>query len=264
MKRHRIVAVCLRYLYLYKRSAPRLMEIFYWPLLDLMLWGFITLYLAKYKQNLPNFAAFLLGALILWDILFRSQQGISVSFLEDVWSRNFLNLFASPLRPGEYLVSLMVMSVFKIVIAGTVMSLLAWLFYSFNFFLIGISLVPFILSLVMLGWAIGIVTMSFILRLGQEAEILAWGIGLLFQPVSAVFYPVSVLPGFLRVIARAVPSSYVFEGMRTVISSGSRFPLKPLSVSLALSAAYLAGALVLFHFTFQSVRKKGLLTRIGE
>lgn len=264
MSRHRIVAVCFRYLYLYKRSAPRLMEIFYWPLLDLLLWGFITLYLAKYKQALPNFVAFLLGALILWDILFRSQQGISVSFLEDVWSRNFLNLFASPLRPGEYLVSLMIMSVFKIVIAGAVMSFLAWLFYSFNFFLIGVSLVPFILSLVMLGWAIGIATMSFILRFGQEAEILAWGIGLLFQPVSAVFYPVSVLPGFLRVIAKAVPASYVFEGMRTVISAGGRFPLRQLGLSLALSASYLVASLFLFYFTFQTVRKKGLLTRIGE
>jgi len=264
MSGHRIAAVCIRYLYLYKRSAARLMEVFYWPLLDLLLWGFITLYLAKYKKNLPNFVAFLLGALILWDILFRSQQGISVSFLEDVWSRNFLNLFASPLRPGEYIVSLMIMSVFKILIAGTVMSLLAWLFYSFNFFLIGISLVPFILSLVMLGWAIGIATMSFILRLGQEAEILAWGIGLLFQPVSAVFYPVSVLPRVLRGIARAVPASYVFEGMREVINNGGRFALRELALALGLSAVYLAAALILFHHTFKVVKKKGLLTRIGE
>ena len=264
MSGHRIAAVCTRYLYLYKRSAPRLMEVFYWPLLDLLLWGFITLYLAKYKQNLPNFVAFLLGALILWDILFRSQQGISVSFLEDVWSRNFLNLFASPLRPGEYIVSLMIMSVFKILIAGMVMSLLAWLFFSFNFFVIGLSLIPFILSLVMLGWAIGIATMSFILRLGQEAEILAWGIGLLFQPVSAVFYPVSVLPGFLRGIARAVPASYVFEGMREVIGNGGRFPLNKLVPALGLSAIYLFASLLLFYSVFKTVKKKGLLTRIGE
>jgi len=263
MSGHRIVAVCFRYLYLYKRSAPRLMEIFYWPLLDLLLWGFITLYLAKYKENLPNFVAFLLGALILWDILFRSQQGISVSFLEDVWSRNFLNLFASPLRPGEYLVSLIIMSVFKILIAATVMSLLAWLFYSFNIFLIGLSLIPFVLCLVMLGWAIGIATTSFILRFGQEAEILAWGIGLLFQPVSAVFYPVSVLPGFLRVVARAVPASYVFEGMREAITTG-RFAFGSLAAALGLSAAYLILALILFQITFTVVRKKGLLTRIGE
>jgi ABC-2 type transport system permease protein len=263
MSRHRIAAVCFRYLYLYKRSVARLMEIFYWPLLDLLLWGFITLYLAKYKQNLPNFTAFLLGALILWDILFRSQQGISVSFLEDVWARNFLNLFASPLRPGEYIISLMIMSVFKILVAATVMSSLAWLFYSFNVFLIGLSLVPFVLCLIMLGWAIGIITLSFILRLGQEAEILAWGIGLLFQPVSAVFYPVSILPGFLRVVARAVPASYVFEGMRQVITDG-RFDVRGLAIALGLSVAYLCLSLIVFHFVFRIVRMKGLLTRIGE
>jgi len=263
MSGHRIAAVCLRYFYLYKRSAPRLMEIFYWPLLDLLLWGFITLYLARYKESLPNFTAFLLGALILWDILFRSQQGISVSFLEDVWSRNFLNLFASPLQPGEYLLALMLMSVFKILVAATVMSTLAWLFYSFNIFVLGMTLVPFVLCLVMLGWAIGIVTISFILRFGQEAEILAWGIGLLFQPVSAVFYPVSVLPGFLRVLARGVPASYVFEGMRQAITTG-RFALRELVLALGLSAVYLAGSLIIFHTTFKAVKKKGLLTRIGE
>ncbi len=263
MSRHRVVAVCFRYLYLYKRSAPRLMEIFYWPLLDLLLWGFMTLYLNKYKQGLPNFAAFILGALILWDILFRSQQGISVSFLEDVWSRNFLNLFCSPLRPGEYLVSLMLMSIFKILAAATVMCTLAWLFYSFDIFLLGLSLIPFILCLIMFGWAIGIITVSFILRFGQEAEILAWGIGLLFQPFSAVFYPVSVLPPFLQVFARAVPPSYVFEGMRQVITKG-RFDVHSLALALVLSGIYLGLSLLVFYFVFMTVRKKGLLTRIGE
>lgn len=155
------------------------------------------------------------------------------------------------------------MSVFKIVAAATVLCSLAWLFYSFDIFLLGLSLVPFVLCLVMLGWAIGIITVSFILRLGQEAEVLAWGIGLLFQPISAVFYPVSVLPGFLRIIARGVPASYVFEGMRQVITDG-RFDVRGLAVALGLSAAYLVLSLVVFHFVFRNVRKKGLLTRIGE
>lgn len=263
MKPHRVWAICYRYLCLYKRSLPRIMEIFYWPLLDLLLWGFITIYLSKYRQNLPNFVAFLLGALILWDILFRSQQGISVSFLEDVWARNFLNLFAGPLLPGEYIVSLMIMSVFKVMVAGAVTSSLAWLFYSFNFFVIGLSLIPFIICLVMLGWAIGVITLSFILRFGQEAEILAWGIGMLFQPVSAVFYPVSVLPGPLRVLARCVPASYVFEGMRQVITNG-HFAVRQLSLAMALSAGYLALSLLVFRSVFRGVRRKGLLTRIGE
>lgn len=263
MKLHRILAIFVRQMYLYRRSLPRLMEIFYWPLLDLVLWGFISLYLARYQANLPNFVTFFLGALILWDILFRSQLGISVSFLEDVWARNFLNLFVSPLRPGEYLTSLMLVSAVKIVLAGGIMSLLAWVFYSFNIFVIGMSLVPFVLNLVALGWAIGIFTTALILRFGQQAEILAWGIAILFQPVSAVFYPVAVLPPALRLLARYVPSSYVFEGMREVVSSG-RLPAGKLAWAAGLNAVYLVAATAVFYAIFRSVKKKGLLARIGE
>ncbi len=263
MKLHRVLAVFVRQMYLYRRSLPRLMEIFYWPLLDLVLWGFISLYLARTQVGLPNVVTYFLGALILWDILFRSQLGISVSFLEDVWARNFLNLFVSPLRPGEYLTSLMLVSAVKIVLAGGIMSLLAWVFYSFNIFVIGVSLVPFVLNLVALGWAIGIFTTALILRFGQQAEILAWGIAILFQPVSAVFYPVAVLPPVLRGLARYVPSSYVFEGMREVVSSG-RLPADKLAWAVGLNAAYLAVATAVFYAIFRSVKKKGLLARIGE
>ncbi len=263
MSLHRIFALFMRHIYLYRRSFPRFMEIFYWPFLDLLLWGFISLYLVRYGENLPNFVAFLLGALILWDILFRAQQGISVSFLEDVWARNFLNIFASPLKPAEYIVSLMLVSTVKILIAGTIMSLLAWFLYSFNIFILGISLLPFILSLVILGWAIGIVTTSLILRFGQQAEVLAWGLAVLFQPVSAVFYPVSVLPPVLRTIAFYIPSSHVFEGMREIITTG-RFPGEKLAWSFGLNAGYIGIALILFYSVMKAVKKRGLLAKIGE
>lgn len=263
MKLHRIVAIFVRQMYLYKRSLPRIMEIIYWPLLDLVLWGFISVYLARFQANLPNFVAFFLGALILWDILFRSQLGISVSFLEDVWARNFLNLFVSPLKPGEYIVALMLVSAVKIILAGTLMSVLAWIFYSFNIFIVGISLLPFVINLVALGWAIGIFTTSLILRFGQQAEILAWGIAILFQPVSAVFYPVAVLPPVLRGLAHYVPSSYVFEGMREVMASG-RLPVNMLIRATGLNAVYLVVVTVFFYAVFRSVKKKGLLARIGE
>ena len=263
MKLRRINAVFLRYFYIYRRSATRLLETIYWPLLDLVLWGFVTVYLARYRQGLPQFVAFLLGALILWDILFRAQQGISVSFLEDVWARNFLNIFVSPLSISEYLLALMLASLLKIVIAATVLTLMAWRFFSFNIFLIGLSLLPFLICLIILGWAIGIVTTAIILRFGQQAEVLAWGIALLFQPVSAVFYPVSVLPPFLRSIARFVPSSYVFEGMRQVISTGF-LPARDLLLAFGLTVLYLAVALAFFFWMFRVVRKKGLLARIGE
>ena len=263
MKLHRILALVIRHLYLYKRSIPRLMEVFYWPFLDLVVWGFITIYLAKFKGTLPNFIAFLLGALILWDILFRSQQGLSVSFLEDMWARNLLNIFVSPISPIEYITALMLVSIVKLLLASAVMVLFAWLFYSFNIFLIGIALIPLIINLVIMGWGVGIITMGLILRFGQEAEVLAWAVAFLFQPVSAVFYPVSVLPSFLQTIARYIPSSHIFEGMRGVVA-GRGFPTTELVWATSLNMLYLTGALIFFYWNFGVVRKKGLLARIGE
>lgn len=263
MRYYRITALFFRHIYLYRRSLPRLMEVFYWPLLDLLVWGFITVYLVQFKQNLPGFVTFFIGALILWDILFRSHQGISVSFLEDVWAKNLLNLFASPLSYAEYIFALMLVSVVKLVTVATIMAVLAWVIYSFNIFLIGISLIPFVLNLIVMGWAIGIITTALILRFGQEAEVLAWALGFLFMPVSAVFYPVSVLPLFLQAVAKFVPASHVFEAMRGVISSGG-FPLTELLWSSGLNAVYLVGAFLFFRWNFNLVRRKGLLVRIGE
>jgi len=263
LRSHRIAALFMRHIYLFRRSLPRLMEVVYWPLLDLLVWGFITVYLAQYRENLPGFITFFIGALILWDILFRSHQGISVSFLEDVWAKNLLNLFASPLSYSEYIFALMLVSVVKLVTVATIMAALAWILYSFNIFLIGVSLIPFVLNLVIMGWAIGIITTALILRFGQEAEVLAWALGFLFMPVSAVFYPVSVLPLFLKTLARFVPASHVFEGMRGVISSGV-FPLEELLWSSGLNAVYILGAFLFFRWNFIVVKRKGLLVRIGE
>ncbi len=263
MKFNRIWALFLRHIYLYPKSFSRIMELIYWPFLDLVVWGFISLYLNQFGKDLPNFVAFLLGALILWDILFRSQQGISVSFLEDIWARNLLNLFVSPLSPGEYIFALMLFSCVKIIMAGTIMSLLAWILYSFNFFLLGLSLLGFILGLVAMGWAIGLLTLSLILRFGQQAEILAWGLAFLFQPVSAVFYPLSVLPVWLQKIAHFVPSSYVFEGMRQIILNG-HFPMRNLLICFTLDGFYLGLAFLFYYQVFKIVRKKGLLAKIGE
>lgn len=263
MKIHRIAAIVIRHLYLYKRSLPRLMEVFYWPFLDLVIWGFISIYLTRFKGALPDFAAFLIGALILWDILFRSQQGLSVSFLEDMWARNLLNIFVSPISPVEYIASLMLISIVKLLLAASVMVLFAWLFYSFNIFLIGLSLIPLILNLVVMGWALGIVTMGLILRFGQEAEVLAWAVAFLFQPVSAVFYPVAVLPPFLQSIAGFIPSSHIFEGMRAVISNGS-FPTHEIFWATGLNITYIITSFIFFHWNFGIVKKKGLLAKVGE
>src|SRR5215471_4287611 len=206
------MALVGRHLYLYRRSLPRIMEIFYWPFLDLVIWGFITVYLARFQSQIPGFVTFFLGALILWDILFRSQQGITISFLEEIWARNLMNLFASPLKPSEFLAATMVMSIFKVTCVSIVMAVCAAVFYSYNIFLIGLWLFPFVVNLVVTGWIVGVFTTSLIMRFGQEAEVLAWSMVFLFQPVSCVFYPLDVLPGWLKAIAWANPAAHVLRG----------------------------------------------------
>lgn len=263
MKLHRILALVNRHLMLYKRSPQRMMEIVYWPLLDLLVWGFITMYLARFKEGLPLFVTFFIGALILWDILFRAQQGICISFLEEIWSRNLLNLFVSPLRVGEFLSATMLVSIIKVIAAAIMTITVAYWLYSFNLFIIGLSLVPFVINLVVMGWAVGIFTTAIILRYGQEAEVLAWGLAFLFQPVSAVFYPISVLPPFLQRIAEGIPAAHVFEGMRAVIET-KNFPVNELLLASGLNVLYLAGAILFFNWMFRIVKVKGLLVRVGE
>lgn len=263
MKLHRILALLSRHLYLYKRSPPRIMEIFYWPLLDLVIWGFISIYLMKFKGDIPGVVTFFLGALILWDILFRAQQGITITFLEEIWARNLLNLFASPLKPSEFLASTMAMSIFKVTAVSAVMVVCAYVFYSYNIFVVGVSLVPFVVNLVVTGWTIGVMTTSLIMRFGHEAEVLAWSMVFLFQPISCVFYPLDVLPEWLRAIAWVNPAAHIFEGMRGVLSNGV-LSLSHLTWAIGLNVFYLILTIVLFHKVFDICKEKGLLVRVGE
>lgn len=263
MKLHRINALVQRHLFLYRRSLPRLMEIFYWPFIDLVIWGFITVYLMKFQGQLPGVVAFFLGALILWDVLFRAQQGITISFLEEVWARNLMNLFASPLTPGEFLASTMALSVFKVTAVSVVMATCALLFYDYNVFMIGLSLIPFVLNLMIAGWIIGVLTTSLIMRFGQEVEVFAWGMVFLFQPISCVFYPVEVLPKWLQAIAWGNPAAHVFEGMRQVLTVSS-FPAVHLAWATGLNLLYLVCMVGWFHHTFAVCKERGLLVRVGE
>jgi ABC-2 type transport system permease protein len=263
MKLHRINALIIRHLYLYRRSLPRLMEIFYWPFLDLVVWGFITVYLMRFQGQLPGVVTFFLGALILWDVLFRAQQGITISFLEEIWARNLMNLFASPLKPSEFLAATMAMSVFKVMAVSVVMVGAALVFYSYNVFVIGLALIPFVLNLIVAGWTIGVLTTSLIMRFGQEAEVLAWGMVFLFQPISCVFYPIEVLPKWLQIIAWANPAAHIFEGMRGVLNNGT-LPLAHLGWAVGLNLLYLTLMVAWFHYTFGVCKEKGLLVRVGE
>jgi len=259
----RIGGLLSRHLYLYKRSFARMLEIFYWPFLDLVVWGFITIYLKETGVSLHGAVAFFLGALILWDVLFRAQQGVAVSFLEEMWARNLMNLFASPLTVGEYLASTMIMSVLKVTAVSSLMMAFAWAFYSYDMLKMGLSLFPFILNLMLSGWIIGVLTTSIIMRFGQQAEVLAWGLVFLFQPISCVFYPLDVLPPILQSIAWMIPPSHIFEGMRMILVDGT-MPMIHILWATGLNLFFFVLIVAWFYHTFNVCKDRGMLVRVGE
>ena len=261
MKLHRINALIIRHLYLYQRSLPRIMDLFYWPVMELLLWGFLSMYLAKFNIGGLNAVTVLLGAIIFWDLFSQSQKAVSISFLEEVWERNFLNIFVTPLRVSEFLASTFLLGVIRIIAVSVIMGLLAFLFYHFNFFLFGFALIPFMANLLLFGFSIGLFTNAIILRYGTSAQILAFGLIMLIQPFSAVFYPVSVLPAFLQPLSYIFPSTFVFEGMRTVLATGT-LPAHLLFGALFTNALYLILMVWFFYRMFAYVKRAGRLLKL--
>jgi len=256
----RVAALVLRHLYLYRRSLVRAGEIFFWPVMDLLLWGFLTVYLRA--LNLPQGVSYLLGAAIFWDVLFRSQQAITLAMTEEIWVRNILNIFLTPVRTVEIVVANCLVGLLKAGVTAVVLGLLAWFAYAFDLLALGPALAPFMGLLILFGWALGMCTMGLILRYGQAAEALIWGVPFLLQPISAVFYPLAVLPGWLQAIARCLPSTYVFEGMRAALSTG-RVDGGALGLAFGLDLLYLAAGGTFFGWMLRQVREKGYLSRLG-
>ncbi len=257
----RIFGLLLRQLYLYRRSMIRMLEVVYWPVMDLLVWGFVSVYVGRLRGGGALAIAFLLGGMILWDIFFRAQQAISVSFLEDIWTRNLINVFVSPISTIEFIAAMLLLGVMKVIVTGVLLSVLAYALYAFNLFQYGLLLIPFVVNLLLSAWGIGIITTAMILRFGQGAETLAWAIPFLFTPFSAVFYPVSVLPAALRPVAWALPPTHAFEGMRTALSGGG-IAWDRVVWGVAENAVLLAVAAMVFQWVMHVARDRGLLLRV--
>jgi ABC-2 type transport system permease protein len=262
MNLKRIGALALRYTFLYTRSFPRVAEMFFWPVMDLLVWGFITVYLIRMDNRVPAMVTFLLGSMIFWDILYRAQQAVTISFLEDIWARNLLNIFVAPIRIGEFIAATYVVGFVKILITVAVLASLAWWLYSWSLFQLGFSLIPLFINLLLMGWAVGMVTTALIMRWGQSAEALAWGIPFLIQPVCAVFYPLDVLPKWIQPISLSIPATHVFEGMRQVLRGGG-LALNHLAWAFGLNVVYLIAGALFFRYMFNVAREKGLLAKLG-
>lgn len=259
----RIGAMVLRHVYILRRSWPRLLELMYWPTVQVLLWGFMTQFLLTNSSWLVQASGALLAGVLLWDVLFRSQLGVTISFLEELWSRNLGHLFISPLRPHEFCLSLMLMSAIRTLIGILPAAFLAIPAFGYSIFSMGLPLMAFFALLLVFGWALGIGITAALLRYGLAAENIAWLLVFAFAPISGIYYPVSTLPEWLQPLAWAMPAAHVFEGMRAVLFDGV-FRVDLFVNALLLDLAYLAAAAGLMVWSFAVARRDGLLLRTGE
>jgi ABC-2 type transport system permease protein len=259
----RVGAMVRRYWYLLSASWPRILDLVYWPTVQMLMWGFLQMYVAQNAGFFARAGGVFIGSVLLWDILFRGQLGFSISFLEEMYAKNLANIMMSPLRPIEFIASLMIMSVVRLSIGMVPVSLLAIAFFGFNVWSLGLALAAFFANLILTSWSIGIFVAGLLLRNGLGAESLAWTIMFLFLPLTCVYYPVAVLPHWLQYVAWALPPTYVFEGMRALLIDHvfrADLMLEALLYNLVLFAA----ASTAFLLLLRSAREQGSLLQMGE
>src|SRR4030066_2139881 len=230
---------------------------------QMVLWGFIAAFLLNPSSWLAQASGVLLSAVLLWDVLFRGQLGVSLVFMEEMWSRNLGHLFVSPLRPFELGCALLTMSLIRTVIGVGGAALIAIPLFDYSIFSMGLPLLAFFINLIVMGWAIGLLVSGIVLGYGLGAESMAWGAIFAVQPVSGVYYPIEVLPEWLQYVAYALPSSHVFEGMRAVLFEHT-FRMDLFVNALLLNGVYLAAGIGSFLAFFNGARTRGPLLPAGE
>lgn len=259
----RVLALVLRYTYLLRSSGIRLIELIYWPFLQMLTWGFLQKYLAGTTSPMAQAAGVLIGGILLWDILFRSNIGFSTTFVEEMWSRNLGNLLTSPLRAYELVAALSVWSVIRLLVSMIPVAAAAYILFGFNLLRLGLPLAGFFCVLVLTSWALGLLAAGAILRYGLGAEELAWSLAFMLLPLCCVYYPVAILPHWLQPIALALPPTHVFEGMRSILLHG-RFDASELWLALALNAVLLLAGYLAFAVFLRSAKVNGSLLQLGE
>ncbi len=261
----RIGALLERYLLLHRRSLVRAFDIGFWPVMDLLVWGFVTRYLQAASGGGPfaQVVIFLIGALISWHIHYRGQQAVSISLMEEIWTRNITNVLIAPLRLWEWMAASFCYAALKIGIITVLLSVIARALYAFDLTRVGWAFLPLAANLLVFGWAIGLFTAGLLIRFGYAAEALIWGIPFLIQPFSCVFYPMSTLPAWAQLIARGLPSAYAFEGLRSALR-GEPIAWTIWPTVVGLNVLYFVGGTICLVWMFRRARATGHLGRLGQ
>lgn len=257
----RIRGVFRRHFHLWIKNPEYFFDTFWQPVVDVLIWGFFSFYLSRASVAIGALVSFFLGGVILWAVLRRAQHEITFSFMEEAWSRNLQNILMTPVGMIEYFVASMGFGLAKLLIELALMGGLVVLLFDFNFLKIGLSLVPFALSLLLTGWAIGLVVNAAIIYFGRGLIALSWIIAFVLQPFACVFYPLSALPDWAQVVATLIPATWIFEGMRAVLA-GNSLPLTQLLYSFALNGIYLVAGYWIFAAVMRVALDRGLLTKL--
>ena len=257
MKWHRAWAVVVRHVYGFKHNWDKMSDAFYWPAMDILLWGLTSSYVLKEGSNIPTIVVTLLSGLVYWQIVWRSQYEITTNLLEELWSRNMVNFFASPLMLKEWIVGVVMLGLGKMMVTLSFAAALAWFLYAVNILAVGWYFLPFLASLLLTGWFVGFLVSGIIISFGTRIQTLAWAGVYILAPFSGIYYPLSTLPHWAQVVARLIPTSYIFEGMRQILTTGS-MPIGTLLISYGLNMVYLVISVALFVKLFERRRRLGL------
>jgi ABC-2 type transport system permease protein len=260
MKIYRIKAVIVRHLYESRRNFDRVTDLIWWPVLDIILWGFFTIYLTHGKGLQLNFVSLMLGAAILWTTFYSFQRDLAVGFIDELWSRNLINLFSTPLTVSEYMVGLIVVNMLKVTVGLVASSVVAWAAYSFDIFPWLPKFIPYMANLLFFALALGIAITGLIFRYTTKIQTLAWSFAGLLMPVSCIFYPISSLPKWLQAVAWTMPTAHSFEGMRDILA-GKGFSPTHFWWGVGLNIVYFALAIAFFTWIFEKARNRGLLVK---
>lgn len=260
---HRVGAIILRHLYVMRTSWPRMLEMAYWPTIQMLVWGFASQFFREHSTWVAQAAGVLIGAVLLWEVMFRANLGFSLSFLEEMWARNLGQLYLTPLRPHEHVLALAIMSLIRTTLGLLPPSLIAIWLYAFNIYDLGLPLLAFFANLMVAGWCVGLFTAALVLRFGLGAESLAWVLIFGLAPISGIYYPIGILPEWVQSIAYSMPPAYVFEGMRAVMFDHT-FRWDLFARAAALNAAYFSAVTAFFLYMVRVAREKGLFLNMGE
>ncbi len=217
----RVSAVALRHAYVLQRAPQRWFDVVFWPVVDALLFGSLGVYFSRQSSAGAAGVAYLLAGILLFHVVFQAEISLSTGFMEETWSRNLLNLLVTPLTEVEYVAGVVLFGLVKLALGVGTVALAAWALFAFDVTTLGLALVPLVAILLVVGWSVGLIVISLILRVGQGAEILAWGLLAMVMPLSGIFYPVSALPGAIQPISRALPTTHVFAAAHEVVAGHS-------------------------------------------